>query len=68
MELCLVINLTKGGTWTILWLPIFATGFVSYATTFYTRARGYKTFFMLNSVEHEFLNANKYNESAAGIA
>ena len=24
------------------------------------RARGYKTFFMLNSVEHEILNATKY--------
>ena len=24
------------------------------------RARGYKTFFMLNSVEHEFSNAHKY--------
>ena len=24
------------------------------------RARGYKTFFMLNSVEHEILNARKY--------
>ena len=25
-----------------------------------TRYRGYKTFFMLNSVEHENLNAHKY--------
>ena len=25
-----------------------------------TRARGYKTFFMLNSVEYEILNAHKY--------
>ena len=25
-----------------------------------SRARGYKTFFMLNSVEHEILNAHKY--------
>ena len=25
-----------------------------------TRPRGYKTFFMLNSVEHEILNAHKY--------
>ena len=24
------------------------------------RPRGYKTFFMLNSVEHEILNAHKY--------
>ena len=24
------------------------------------RARGYKTFFMLNSIEHEILNAHKY--------
>ena len=26
-----------------------------------TRSRGYKTFFMLNSVQHESLNAHKYN-------
>ena len=26
----------------------------------FTRPRGYKTFFMLNSVEHEILNAHKY--------
>ena len=25
-----------------------------------TRPRGYKTFFVLNSVEHEILNAHKY--------
>ena len=25
-----------------------------------TRPRGYKTFFMLNSIEHEILNAHKY--------
>ena len=25
-----------------------------------TRARGYKTFFMLNSAEHEILNAHKH--------
>ena len=28
------------------------------STTF--RSRGYKTFFMLNSIEHEILNAHKY--------
>ena len=28
-----------------------------------TRARGYKTFFMLNSAEHEILNAHKYKKS-----
>ena len=27
-----------------------------------TRVRGYKTFFMLNSVEHEILNAHKYED------
>ena len=31
-------------------------GHVSYVT----RPRGYKTFFMLNSIEHEILNAHKY--------
>ena len=25
-----------------------------------TRPRGYKTFFVLNSIEHEILNAHKY--------
>ena len=29
---------------------------------FKTWARGYKTFFMLNSVEHEILNAHKYEK------
>ena len=28
--------------------------------SFITRPRGYKTFFVLNSVEHEILNAHKY--------
>ena len=28
-----------------------------------TRPRGYKTFFMLNSVEHEILNAHKYKNT-----
>ena len=27
-----------------------------------TRPRGYKTFFVLNSVEHEILNAHKYKD------
>ena len=27
-----------------------------------TRPRGYKTFFMLNSVEHEILNAHMYKD------
>ena len=31
-----------------------------YTTADYTRPRGYKTFFVLNSVEHEILNAHKY--------
>ena len=33
-ELGLVINLTKGGNWAISQLPIFATGYVSFATNF----------------------------------
>ena len=37
MELCLVINLTKDGNWTIPRPQIFATGHVSFATDFYTR-------------------------------
>ena len=28
----------------------------------YNRSRGHKTFFMLNSVEHEILNAYKYKK------
>ena len=28
--------------------------------SYYLRPRGYKTFFMLNSVEHEIVNAHKY--------
>ena len=36
MELCLVINLTKDSSWVIPGPPIFATGYVSFATTFYT--------------------------------
>ena len=34
VELCLVINLTKAGNWAIARPPIFATGYVSFATTF----------------------------------
>ena len=34
MELSWIINLTKGGNWAIQWPPIFATGYVSFATTF----------------------------------
>ena len=28
IELCLVMNVTKGGNWAISWPPIFATGLV----------------------------------------
>ena len=34
MELSLVINLTKGGNWAIPQPPLFATGYVRFATTF----------------------------------
>ena len=45
MEFCLVINLTMGGNWavTCTWPPTIATGYVSFATTLYTRARLFKT-------------------------
>ena len=33
MELCFVINLTKAGNWAITQPPIFATEYVSFATT-----------------------------------
>ena len=33
-----------------------------------TRLRGYKTFFMLNSVEHEILNAYKYKKTSRNLA
>ena len=32
------------------------------STSILSRARGYKTFFMLNSVKHEILNTHKYHE------
>ena len=41
-------------------------GFLTYSCSvknlFYsqTRSHGYKTFFVLNSIEHEILNAHKY--------
>ena len=34
MELCFVINLTKDGNWAIPRPPMFATGYVSFASTF----------------------------------
>ena len=37
MEYCFVINLTKDGNWAITQPPIFATGYVSFATTFLYR-------------------------------
>ena len=37
MALCLVITLTKGGNWAIKQPPVFATGYVSFVTSFYTR-------------------------------
>ena len=36
----------------------FKVGLLKYLT----RPRGYKTFFLLNSVEHEILNAHKYKK------
>ena len=41
MELCLVIYLTKGGNWAMTLSPIFATGYVSFATAIYTRYSKY---------------------------
>ena len=37
MELCLVINLTKGSNWDITQPPIFATEYASFAATLNTR-------------------------------
>ena len=37
MELCLVIYLTMGGKWAMTMSPIFATGYVSFATAIYTK-------------------------------
>ena len=48
MELCLVINLSKAGTWAISQPPIFATGYVSFATTFYTRLQVLATCIKVN--------------------
>ena len=36
--------------------------FISLSEQANTWARGYKTFFMLNSVQHEILNAHKYKD------
>ena len=39
MGFCLALNLTTtctDGKWAIIWLPNFATKFVSFATNFYT--------------------------------
>ena len=33
-----------------------------------TRPRGYKTFFVLNSIEHEILNAHKYKKISRNLA
>ena len=41
-------------------LPGFKSRLFSFRVTQLTRPRGYKTFFMLNSLEHEILNAHKY--------
>ena len=43
MELCLVINLTKGGIWAITRPPIFTPGYVSFATTLNTWTQLFKT-------------------------
>ena len=34
MELCFVINLTKDDNWAITRPPVFATGYISFATPF----------------------------------
>ena len=48
MEFCWVINLTKGGNWAIPRPPIFATGYVNFATTFYTRQQVLATCIKVN--------------------
>ena len=40
--------------------PFLTSGNVHLYHLEVTLARGYKTFFMLNSAEHEILNAHKY--------
>ena len=45
--ICTVVNCETNIRWEIF-------------TVVQIRARGYKTFFMLNSVEHKILNAHKY--------
>ena len=44
MEFCLVISLTKGGNWANPLPPIFATGYVNFATSLYTRQQVLATF------------------------
>ena len=40
----------------------FKTAVRTHYVSQHTRLRGYKTFFMLNSVEREILNAHKYKK------
>ena len=37
MEFCLVIDLPMDGNQVVIWPPMFATRYVRFATTFYTR-------------------------------
>ena len=41
MELYFVINLTKDGNWAITRPPMFATGYVCFATTFFISGSKY---------------------------
>ena len=56
--------------WKILSVSSEFSAFVLILQTFSgnLKAHGYKTFFILNSVEHEIYPANKYNKSSASGA
>ena len=52
-----VVDVAQGH---VLGMPRLMLLLQTWIDHFQTRPRGYKTFFMLNSVEHEILNAHMY--------
>ena len=51
---------TGGSTGSAGGFPCSGISIMLFDTLGFSRPRGYKTFFVLNSVEHEILNAHKY--------
>ena len=64
LELCSV------HLWRLFWTFAFANEFnknpiilSAKSSKYQTRPQGYKTFFMLNSAEHEIFSTSKYNDA-----